>query len=132
MGFDNIPKYDVITPVDIPISPFVYLFALLFLILGVVVIGVWRRWRGRRETRIDTRALGYQKLVNLNLDDTKNAAYAISAYGYEFAKGELAHVYEALNKRLEPYKYAQNVKPFDHDTIEAYREFCEKVYEKIS
>lgn len=132
MGFDNIPKYDIIAPIDIPINPFLYALILLLFILGAVMIWVWRRWRGRRDVLVDTRILRYQKLAGLNLDDTKNAAYAISNLGYEFALEELAYVYESLNNRLEPYKYAKNVKPFDHDTVEAYRQFCERVYEKIS
>lgn len=132
MGFENIPKYDVITPINIPVSPFLYLLGVMLLILLVVVIRVWRRWRGRTDTVVDTRALKYQKLVKINLDDAKSAAYAISDFGYEFAKGELAQTYEDLNKRLELYKYAKSVKSFDHNTIEAYQKFCEKVYEKIS
>ena len=56
---------------------------------------------------------------NLDLNDSKNSAYAITNYGLTFKNDSDRHaeMYKNITNRLEAYKYKKKVDCFDDETL---------------
>lgn len=122
----SIPLHDIKPLVDITdyTLPFLVtaavLAALLTLALGYLL---WKRWRGAQRENRRRRCL--EALRKVDLDDTKNAAYAITRLGLCFAKDSvrLQEAYGNLTARLSPYKYRRSVPKMDGETRAYFRIF---------
>jgi len=97
-----------------------YLIALsvgvFVLILGFVYL-LWRYLK--RKKRYNKRKDYAQKLIEIDLSKTKDAAYALTHYGALFADDSTRHkeMYENLTHRLSPYKYKKEVEKFDDEVV---------------
>jgi len=123
----DIPIHDIKPLVDIPEYS-------LYLAIGIATIIVFLlisllyfiyKWFKNRN-KFNLRKEHYKSLHELDLNDTKNAAYQISSYGYIFKDDSPRHteMYDNLTQRLENYKYRKSVKAFDEEVkgyIELYR-----------
>ncbi len=71
-----------------------------------------------------------KNIKNLDFNDTKKTAYALSLYGDIFKDDSPRHteMYKNLTQRLESYKYKKTVESFDKETkgyIELYKEMID-------
>jgi len=116
----DIPLHDIKNIVEV--QEYSFYFLLLTIILSIVVIGIFiylvYKWLQRRNA-YNQRKEHYKLLHNIDLNDTKNAAYSISRYGSTFKNdGERqAGMFENITQRLEKYKYKKNVEAFDDETL---------------
>ncbi|PLY09353.1 MAG: hypothetical protein C0626_10200 [Arcobacter sp.] len=67
-------------------------------------------------------------MENLDLNNTKNAAYEITKYVKKLAKSHREiKLAEELISELEEYKYKKDVKKFDNTIYQKYELFMENV-----
>jgi len=83
----------------------------------------------KNKNRFNIRKEHYKLLCAVDTTDTKKAAYAITLYGYTFRDDSPRHteMFSNLLRKLEPFKYKKEVKPFDDETLsyfELYKEMC--------
>ena len=127
MNADNIPLNDIAPLIEIHDYSLYYFIAFLVLVISVVLASViWIRkiLLDRKQT---SRMKQLKLLHEIDLSDSKRAAYAISSIGRSF-KDENERTYNAyqnLYERLEVYKYAPSVPEFDKDTISYFRIYLE-------
>ncbi len=116
----EIPLHDIKPIVDIQEYSLYYFIGLVsvVIILACAIAYLLYLWFKRRNT-FNIRKEHIKLLNSLDLTDTKNAAYAITAYGASFADDSPRHVemYKNLAQRLEVYKYKKSVDAFDSETI---------------
>jgi hypothetical protein len=124
MRSDDIPLHDIKPLVEIHDYTPYYLAAaaavVLFFLLLVLYLLI-RRYLGER--RENTRRACRRALETVDLDDAKQAAYAISRLGRRFAEDSprLQEAFENLERRLEPYKFRKTVPPIDEETRAYFR-----------
>jgi hypothetical protein len=118
----DIPLHDIKPLVEIHEYSFYYTLGLLFIallfLLALIYFGY--RWFINRK-RFNLRKENYKALQEIDMNDTKNAAYKITSYGYTFKNDSPRHseMYENLINRLENYKYKKDVESFD-DEVKGY------------
>lgn len=123
----DIPLHDIKPIIEVEEYSLYYFLGVVFIstlfILAVAyLIYMWLRKRNRYNKRKE-----HLKLLNtLDLNDTKNSAYALTLYGITFRDDSLRHkeMYDNLVARLEGYKYKKEVSSFDAEVlgyIELYR-----------
>lgn len=108
--------YDIETIVEIPdFSLYIFISLAIFLAL-LVAIAIWKLLYRKKIDSKKERAL--KILKNLELDKTKESAYAISRFGkYLVYDDRSVDIYNSLLSRLEKYKYKKEVESFDEETI---------------
>lgn len=116
----DIPLHDIKPIVEVQEYSFYYFLGAVgivtILLLGIVyLIYIWLR--GRKA--FNERKHHFKLLNEIDLNDTKQSAYAISSYGYTFKDDSPRHseMYKNLSDRLEAYKYKKEVKSFDEETL---------------
>lgn len=118
----DIPLNDIKPLVEIHEYSLYYTLTLAFIasILFLALIFFLYRWFKNRN-RFNLRKEHYKLFCEIDLDDTKSAAYQITAYGYTFKNDSSRHqeMYQNLTERLENYKYKKAVERFD-DEIKGY------------
>lgn len=104
----------------------------LYLLIGIVLLGVlllsflgWYAFRRfRKDKRASRRATYLQKLKEVDLSDSKKAAYTITRYGRLVADDEQSrNLLAELVSLLEPYKYKKNVDDLSDEAIRSYHLF---------
>ena len=116
----DIPLHDIKPIVDVQEYSFYYFLGLIGIVI-VVIIGIsyliylWYK----KKTAFNLRVYHSQLLNELDLQDTKKSAYAISAYGETFKDDSPRHseMYKNLSTRLQEYKYQKNVENFDDEIL---------------
>jgi len=116
----DIPMHDIKTIVEVQEYSFYYLLV-ISLVAAVLVLGllylIYKYFKNKN--KYNERKEHFKILNELDLNDTKKAAYAISLYGATFKDdGERQNgMYENLVSRLEVYKYKKSVDAFDKETL---------------
>ena len=127
----DIPLHDIKTIVEVEEYSFYYLLGLsvigVVLILGIIYL-IYRYFKNKNS--YNQRKEHFKIISNVDLDDTKKAAYTITLYGATFKDdGDRQHgMYRNLTSRLERYKYKKSVESFDEETlnyIELYKEMID-------
>ncbi|MDD5158204.1 hypothetical protein [Sulfurimonas sp.] len=116
----DVPLHDIKQIVEIEDYSLYYFIgavtiSALLIALAVFLLYKWNKKKSKFNIRKE-----HEKLLNLvDLNDTKNAAYAITLYGLTFKNDSPRHkeMYENLLSRLEGYKYKKSVDEFDSETI---------------
>lgn len=125
----DIPLNDIQPLVEVP-DYSIYLFAgvctIVLILSASLFLFVLKKLRNRHK---NDRNSDYDALKSVDFSDPKKAAYAICRIGYRFSKENerTAKGYQNLFERLEPYKYAPNVKPIDEETLGYYRLYLEMI-----
>lgn len=116
----DIPLHDIKPIVDVQEYSFYYflsvsLVAVLFLSALAYLIYLWIR----RRNAFNIRKEHLRLLNSLDLNDTKQSAYAVTMYGATFKDDSPRHqeMYANLTSRLESYKYKKDVEKFDSEII---------------
>jgi len=124
--------------VDIPVNDIaplvevhdysIYLFGGSITIAMVTILSlilfILKKWRARH---ISERKLAYRAFSSIDFSDPKRAAYKISEIGRIFAHDNerTERACHNLFERLEPYKYAPEVKSINEETLGYYRLYLE-------
>ena len=115
----DIPLHDIKPLVEIDDYSIYYLSGVVILVLAILValaFFAWRYWSRRNAFSI--RKEHSRFLHNIDFSKPKEAAYAITKYGYTFSNDDEPHheKYENLLSRLAPYKYKKSVEEIDSET----------------
>ncbi|EQB40046.1 hypothetical protein M947_03225 [Sulfurimonas hongkongensis] len=123
----DIELHDIKTIVEIEEYSFFYLLGTIFIVAMILLALVYLLVRYiKNKNAYNQRAEHYKLMASQDLSKTKEAAYAITHFGFTFRDDSPRHfkMYENLIKRLEPYKYKKEVEAFDDEVksyIELYR-----------
>ena len=127
MQTQEIPLHDIKPLLEIEDYSFYYFIGLLGVITIIVVGGLYLLYKYfHAKKRFDLRKKHYKLLQNVDLHETKKAAYKLTEYGATFANDSQRHqkTYHDMLEKLEKYKYKKSVDAFDSETvriIELYR-----------
>jgi hypothetical protein len=124
MRDSNIPVYDI-TPLMVMNDKDTLVFGGFVLALGIVIVLIVL-WAVRKiQSRPLTIAqIKIQQWNAISMDNSKKAAYEMSAIGRFFAQenDEVKVLFTKLERELEQYKYAKNVEPLSEETLQLYRD----------
>ncbi len=126
----DIPLHDIKPLVEVPDNSFIF-FMILVVLAALLIAGlayllfVYFRRRKKQNHRKDA----FKALNNVDFKDAKQAAYAITKYGYLFADDTPRNkeVYENLINRLAPYKYKKAVNDIDAECKSYYKIYVEMI-----
>lgn len=115
----EIKLHDIKPLVEIQEYSFYYFIALVgtIIILLVIVIYFLIKWY-KNKNRFNVRQEHFKLLSEIDMQDSKLAAYAITFYGLTFKNDSEEHTlaYEKLQDTLQNYKYKKYVSNFDEET----------------
>lgn len=122
----DIPLHDIKPLVEISDHSFmVFVTLIIAAIVLIAALGylLWRFWRQRHHENVRQKC--FEALETIDLEDPKQAAYAITKYGLCFADDSprLREAYENLVSRLGPYKYRKEVERIDEETVSYFQIF---------
>jgi len=116
----DIPLHDIKPIVDVQEYSFYYFLGLIGVAIAIVIgvtylLYLWYKKR----TAFNLRKYHFKLLQDLDVNDTKNTAYAVSSYGLTFKDDSPRHteMFENLTTRLQEYKYQKNVEKFDEEVL---------------
>ncbi|MBA1437809.1 MAG: hypothetical protein FAF05_02280 [Epsilonproteobacteria bacterium] len=116
----DIPLHDIKPLVEIQEYSLYYFIALV--VLGVVVLMAlgylfYRYFQTKK--RYNQRKEHKKMIEQIDLQNTKRAAYDLTYYGTTFADDSPRHrkYYDLMVEHLAPYKYKKNVEDFDDETL---------------
>ncbi len=118
---------DIKDLVNIPDISFYIL--ILLIVLGIIIISfvgylIYRFFKNKKNPR----KRYYEIIKNIDLNDTKNAAYQITFYARKLARNEREiKISEELIALLEEYKYKKDVKKFENDIFQKYELFMDTI-----
>ena len=115
----DIPLHDIKPLVEIDDYSIYYFSGIVIgviAILAALAFFAWKYWSKKNSYSI--RKEHSKILHNIDFSHPKEAAYAITKYGYTFSGDDERHLqtYENLLARLAPYKYKKSVEPIDEET----------------
>ncbi|MDD2357430.1 MAG: hypothetical protein PHX13_05935 [Thiovulaceae bacterium] len=118
MNPDEIKIRDIKPLLEVP-DHSIYLFIAVIIVSLLVLIGLLYlalKWI-KTKNRLSLRRTTYQKLLHVDLSDSKKAAYEITRYGLVFKDDSPRNeeMYFNLISRLERYKYKKDVGPFEYE-----------------
>lgn len=127
MPTQEIPLYDI-KPLLIIEDYSLYYFIAIVTVVTLIVLGIgYLLYRYlKMKNRFNLRKEHFDILNNIDLTQTKKAAYELTEYGATFASDSPRHekTYHDLLEHLQKYKYKKSVDDFDSETlrlIELYR-----------
>lgn len=106
-----------------------FLFILLCTLGALVVIAfIYLIYKLIKNRGKNQRKVTFNKLKEVDLKNSKKAAYEITKYARELSISEREkNLCEELIRELEKYKYKKEVKEFDKESLVKYEMFCEGV-----
>jgi hypothetical protein len=120
MQESSIKLHDIKPLMDIQDYSLLYFVALVIVVITIVFgLGYLLVHYFQTKKRYDQRKDYVQKILALDIKDSKKTAYALSHYGALFVNDSTRHkeMYENLTQRLAPYKYKKEVEPFDEEVV---------------
>ncbi len=111
---------------DLSLYLFIAVVAVALLVVGLILYKLIRYLRNR--SRDNLRAKVLQRLKDLDLSDSKKAAYQMTRYGRYLANDDRSKkIFDQLQERLDQYKFIPDPPPIDQETRNYYRLFLEVV-----
>jgi hypothetical protein len=116
----DIPLHDIKPIVDIEEYSLYYFFGISFfaLLFASGLIYLIYKWLKAKKA-FNIRTQHFKAINELDLSDTKNAAYTITSLGLTFKNDSQRHseMYDNIVQRLEAYKYKKEVSEFDKEVL---------------
>ena len=127
MQTNQIPLHDIKPLLEIDDYSLYYFIGIVTIVTIVVLAAAYLLYKYFREkNRFNLRKEHFRILNNIDLRETKKAAYELTEYGATFENDSERHhkTYHDMVENLEKYKYKKSVDDFDSETlriIELYR-----------
>ena len=116
----DIPLHDIKPIVDVQEYSLYYFLGVssLVVLFTFGVAYLIYKWLQKRNA-FNIRKEHFKLLNSLDLSDTKQSAYAITAYGLTFKDDSQRHqeMYNNITNRLDMYKYKKEVEEFDSEML---------------
>lgn len=116
----DIPLHDIKPIVEIEEYSLYYFLGISALAITLASIAIYLIYKWFKKRKAFSIRKEHFRLINsLDLGDTKQSAYAVTAYGYTFKDDSARHqeMFENITNRLEIYKYKKEVDEFDDEVI---------------
>ena len=116
----DIPLHDIKTIVEVQeYSLYYFLGTSLAILIVLSLFGYLLYLWNKKRNAFNIRKVHYKLLHELDLDNTKQSAYAITTFGATFKDDSPRHIemYSNITNRLEIYKYKKQVNSFDSEMI---------------
>jgi len=111
---------------DISFYLFIAMILFVLLIIGSLIYMFYKRRKDRVENL--TRDEVKRRLLNVDLSNSKKAAYEITKYGRYLADDERSKkIFSKLEQILERYKFIPKVPEFDDETKRQFNLFLEVI-----
>lgn len=116
----DIPLHDIKPLIEIQ-EYSLYYFIVIVSIVSLIILGalylLYKYFRDRK--KYNKRKAHFAIITVLDLNDTKQTAYDLTAYGATFKNDTPGHLkqFELMVEKLENYKYKKSVEAFDEDTL---------------
>ncbi len=114
---------------EIPdISFYLFVIAIVFalLIFGAVASMIYRYFKKRKEET--TRKIVLQRLKDVDLKNSKVAAYEITKYARYLADEDRStEIFSQLESKLQKYKYKKESDPLEKEAVDFYHLFLKVV-----
>lgn len=125
----EIPLHDIKGLVEIPDNSLYFFIATILISITLIVIAIIFILRFfKRDKAIKLQKVYLETLSQLELTNSKQAAYELTHYGNLLEKNEEQNQrYETLIKALETYKYQKEVPPFNERDTQAIHHFLEVI-----
>lgn len=115
---------DLETIPDISFYLFLLLIIISLILLGSLVYLLYKHFKNKNNPRKKY----YKILKEIDLNDTKTAAYKITKYIKKLARNDREiKLAEELISELESYKYKKNVERFNNNIHQKYELFMENI-----
>jgi cytochrome c biogenesis protein ResB len=112
---------------DISFYLFIALILFVVLIIGSLIYLLYRKKRKRKKEEL-LREEVLKRLHEIDLDDSKKAAYEMSRYGRFLAQDDRSKkILSQLEERLQAYKFIPNPPALSQEAINYYNLFLEVV-----
>jgi len=123
----DIPLHDIKPLVDVPDNS-LWLFSAVVLFSILLLVAIIYFLLKLRKSKFDEKKLWLKELKNIDVNNAKEAAYAITEFGEKLLANSTApELFDTLNERLEQFKYRKEVPNLDARTIELYNLFVESI-----
>lgn len=125
----DIPLRDIAPLLEIHEYSLVWFVVLIICVL-IVSYSVLKKMRLKGKPKeLNERQKYYERLMHVDLSDSKKAAYAISNEASFFAQDneQILNAYSALFKQLESYKYVPKAGLMDEECLVLYRSYCQMI-----
>lgn len=125
---NEIKIHDIKELVDIPdISLYLYMF-LWVLSIAILFILIFLLYKFFKNKNKNLKKLYYQKLKEIDLEDSKNSAYLITKYARLLATSDREiKLLNELIEELEAYKYKKEVEPLNDNVKIIFARFMDSV-----
>ena len=111
---------------DVSLYLFVIMIVVGLLILAGIAIMIVHHFKAKKEDLTKKEVL--KRLQEIDISNSKDAAYKITKYARYLAKDERSQkIFESLEKKLSQYKFTPNPPSFDEETLGAYHLFLEVI-----
>ncbi len=117
----DIPLHDIKPLIEIE-EYSLYYFVVIVAVISVIVLALayllYKYFKEKK--RYNKRKEHLELLGDLDFNDTKQTAYALTFYGATFQNDTPRHLkhFELMVEKLEKYKYKKSVDAFDEDTLQ--------------
>lgn len=125
----DIPVHDITPLLEIREYSAVWFLLLVVCAVTATVVVVKKIRTGENRIDVNARRERYETLRNIDVSDSKSAAYAICELAAYFAHDSeaLSEAYRMLFEYLERYKYAPRVESMDEKSLELYRAYLQMI-----
>ena len=127
MQRQEIPLHDIKPLLEVEDYSFYYFLGVVGVVTIIILSGIYLLYKHfSAKKKFNLRKEHFKLLQDLDLHETKKAAYRLTEYGATFANDSERHqkTYHDMLEKLEKYKYKKSVDDFDSETlriIELYR-----------
>ncbi len=125
----DIPFHDIAPLLEIHEYSAVWFLVLTICILVVSFVVLKKMHLRGNPKEPNDRQKCYERLMHIDMSDSKKAAYAITKEASFFARDNepMQSAYKALFEQLESYKYVAKAAPIDEDGLALYEAYCQMI-----
>ena len=115
---------DIKPIVEVVDFSFYYLIAIVSRVVLIVIFGLYRYFTRVKKTKILTQnQIALKRLKNLDFKDVKNVVYSFSVDGFLFLNDKNRDNFEALEEKLEQYKYKKDIPNLPNELKDDIKQF---------
>jgi len=115
---------DIKPIVEVVDFSFYYLIALVCILVLILIFGLYKYFTRVKKTKILTQnQIALKRLKQLDFEDVKNTVYSFSVDGFLFLNDKNRDNFEALEEKLEQYKYKKDIPNLPNELKDELKQF---------
>ena len=119
---------DIKTIVSIPDYSLYILIAIILVVVIVLVFIVYKYLTRIRKTKqLSSKQIAFNKLKNLDYENTKDVVYSFTIEGSLFVNEKNKDIFEQIQKELEEFKYKKDVQKLPNNLQNKIKEYIKGI-----